>query len=444
MHGNKHTFVLYRPFQPRNDTQRHYFSSIKEKPIPSVFCSKLKMISFDPVNECAREYGSHYDHMKVEEQKMETESDYRSQSTASSLLDMEEGMDSTRKQRIAREIHLANHFLNWLRGPFRMIIDAPIRIVEIYTRRIHVNDTIVQAVRQGLVSQKQNVMDTPAFASITADWTYEGKNADRGFSSTSVWMRDPSGRRILVKTQDHPMCAANEWLAFVFGQALGLPVNEVQIAIYQNKLVTLHTDVANEHGKATTFINLSKDRRHLLAADPVMVRMDLFDHIVENVDRNPRNILITMSNAHTRDHGTQRQKIHLIDHSSCFGMGKLSIVSLMACKLQSQHLVILKFDPADRAAKFDQYLRELPMTDRVLIRRTLKRFAAVTNDQLDSWMDQIRSLLSLSQHRRILDVLSRQRDVAGRYTLRWSNGCRYSAKKLNPRVSHKDEKVVYF
>ena len=63
------TYVLYRPFQARNDTRRHYFSSIKEKPIPSVFRSILKMISVDPVNECAREYGSQYDHMKVEEQK---------------------------------------------------------------------------------------------------------------------------------------------------------------------------------------------------------------------------------------------------------------------------------------------------------------------------------------------------------------------------------------
>ena len=231
------------------------------------------------------------------------------------------------------------------------------------------------------------------------------------------------------------------------GKALGLPVNEVQIAIYQNKLVTLHTDVASEYGKATTFINLPKDRRKILSSDPIMVRMDLFDHIVENVDRNPRNILITMSHANAWDHGTEKQRIHLIDHSSCFGMGKLSIVSLMACKFQSQHLAILKFDPADRAAKFAHYLLGLPTMDRAIILKTLKRFATITNEQLDGWMDQIRSLLSPNQHRRILDVLYRQRDVARRYTLRWSSGRRHSAyraKTPNRRAFHKDERVLYF
>ncbi|CAF1525411.1 unnamed protein product, partial [Didymodactylos carnosus] len=48
----------------------------------------------------------------------------------------------------------------------------------------------------------------PAFVEIGPDWTVEGEKLDCGFSSAS--MRDPQGRRVLIKTQDHPLCAANE------------------------------------------------------------------------------------------------------------------------------------------------------------------------------------------------------------------------------------------
>lgn len=36
---------------------------------------------------------------------------------------------------------------------------------------------------------------------ITSDWHFEGTNANRGFSSRPIWMRNPQGQRILIKAQ---------------------------------------------------------------------------------------------------------------------------------------------------------------------------------------------------------------------------------------------------
>ena len=376
-------------------------------------------------------------------------------SRTSMTSDAERMIDSSRTQSSTRKIHLANHFLNRLRGPFKIVIAAPIRVAEVCTQGMHVSDTVVQAVKQGLARQNQSLIEQPGiqnsieptFAEITEDWTYEGKNSDRGFSSKSIWMRDPRGRRILVKTQDHPMCAANEWLAYTLGQALGLPVNEVQIAIYQNELVTLHTDVSNGHEKAITFINFPKHIRKTLSADPTMARMVLFDQIIENVDRNPRNVLVSMSKTDPLDSPNKKWKIHLIDHSSCFGMGKLNIISVMACKFHSQHLAVVKFDPADKTSIFEQYLHGLSIVDRLPIRRTLNRFARISDDQLASWMNQIRDLLSVGQYHRIQDVLHGQRDVAKRCSMRWRTSSRCFADKSNETntlTSKRDNMVLCF
>ncbi|CAF1145764.1 unnamed protein product [Rotaria sp. Silwood1] len=295
--------------------------------------------------------------------------------------------------RISQKIHLSNNIVHWLRGPFKVMVDGTLHMVDVFARGSHVSDDILQAVRKGIARQKQMEMKhqttnnslKPAFAEITSDWTLEGQNPDQGFSNVSIWMRDPQGQRILVKIQEHPLCAANEWLAYILGMTLGLSVNEAQISVYKNDLVTLHSDIANENEKTITFMELPKQRRKTLLTDPTIESMDLLDHIIENVDRNPRNILITMPKNAPIDDDTANLKMHLIDHTSCFGMGKLNIISLVACKLHSPHLAVVKFDPIEKAKKFAQYLSKLPVADRILMKKTLNRFAAITDEQFDNW-----------------------------------------------------------
>ena len=235
----------------------------------------------------------------------------------------------------------------------------------------------------------------------------------------SIWMRNPSGQRILAKIQDLPICAANEWLAYALGKQLGLLVNEVQIAIYENDLVTLHTDVALENEKTISFIDLPQKIRNILLTDPTMECMDLFDHILQNVDRNPRNILITIPNTMINWNDITKLKVHLIDHSSCFGMGKLNVISAVACKFHNQQLAVIKFDPIDEAKTFERYLNKLPMSDRLLIRQILNRFAAITDEQIDSWMNEVKDLLTSTQFDRIHDVLYRERDIVRYYMKQW-------------------------
>jgi flagellar biosynthesis chaperone FliJ len=336
-------------------------------------------------------------------------------------------IDSNSTSRINRKIHLANNIVNYLRGPLKLMVDGTMHIVDVLAQGTHISEGVTKVVRDALIKQQERALDQqntnsplrPVFAEITSDWTYEGENIDRGFSSPSIWMRDPQGRRILIKTQEHPLCAANEWLAYALGQMLGLPVNEVQIAVYKNDLVTLHTDVSQDDEKVITFMDLPKQIKKQLLTEPALECMDLFDHIIQNVDRNPRNILITMPKTATIDDDTTKMKIHLIDHSSCFGMGKLNAISVVACKFHSHHLSVVKFDPIEQAKKFEQYLSKLPTADRVLMGKILNRFAAITDQQFDSWITEIQNLLSSSQYTRICDVLYRQRDVVRRYTVQW-------------------------
>ena len=327
------------------------------------------------------------------------------------------------------------------RSPLKVMIDGPRHVVDSWAQGKHISESVLLAVKQGLARQRQleseNNTDKhllkPVFGEITSDWKLEGANPDRGFSSASLWMRDPQGRRILVKIQDHPLCAANEWFAYAFGEFIGLPVNEVQIATYENNLVTLHADVTGDDEDVFTFMELPKSTRKTLLTDPMMESMYLFDHVIQNADRNPRNILVTRPKAAD---GAATIRMHLIDHSACFGMGKLNGISAVACKMHSQHLAVVKFEPTGEAKKFEQFLGKLPTGDRVLIRKTLNRFASISDEQFQNWLDVVRDFLSSAQYERILDVLCRERDIAKRYTIQWGIEVRASTDKINELVVH--------
>ena len=325
---------------------------------------------------------------------------------------------SNTASKVTHKVRLAHNYIRWIRGPAKVLMNGITDVVDIHTQGKYVSDAVLQAVMHGLAKQQTNNSSFElVFAEITPAWMFEGENVDRGFISASVWMHDPQDRRILVKIQGHPLCAVNEWLAYIIGRELGLPVNEVQIAIYQNKLVTLHTDIAHENEKTIVFMDLPKEMGKALLTYPIMESMDLFDHIIQNVDRTPRNILITMPNTIAIADDTTTLKIHLIDHSFCFGVGKRCVVGPIACKFQSKHFSVAKFDPIHEGRKFEQHLNQLPILDRTLTRKTLNRFAAFTNDQFSSWMTEICDLLSSSQYIRIHDVLCRKRDIARYYAM---------------------------
>ncbi len=321
--------------------------------------------------------------------------------------------------KIDQKIRLDNNIVRLLKGPFKVMFDGTMHVVDVCARGTHISDEALKAVQQGLEKQKKiNKYSTKAtFAEITSDWKYQGENSDPGYNSPSIWMTNPQGQRILVKIHKHPLSAANEWLAFVLGRLIALPVNEIQISTYQNQLVTLHTDVKGENEKVMTFMDLPKEKRKTLLTTPIMACMDLFDQIIQNVDRNQKNILITMTNTNNINHDNDILKVHFIDHSSCFGMGKLNVISLVASKFHTNHLAVIKFDPIKKSKQFEKYLNKLTIQDRTLISKTLNKFASITDEQFDIWINQIRDLLSNSQYNRIHGVLRRQRDIAKRYTI---------------------------
>lgn len=331
-------------------------------------------------------------------------------------------ISSNTTSRITHKIRLSHNYIRYIRGPAKKMVNGVTHVTDAYTQRKDIDESIVEAVKQGLAKQKTSQSSKSVFAEITSDWKYEGENIDRGFISSSLWIRDPQGRRILAKVQGHPLSAVNEWLAYVLGESLDLPVNHIQIAIYHNKLVTLHTDVAHEHETTTTFMDLPKLTRKILLTYPIMGSMDLFDHIIQNVDRTARNILITMPDTSALASDPSYMKIHFIDHSFSFGVGKREVISAIACKLHSKHLSVVKFDPINVGRKFEQYLSKLPILDRVTIRKTLINFASITDDQFNTWMNKVQDLLSNGQYNRIYDVLVRQRDIAKYYTIQWGIG----------------------
>ena len=166
---------------------------------------------------------------------------------------------------------------------------------------------------------------------------------------------------------------------YILGREVALPVNEAQIAIYKNELVTLHTDVAHKYEKTITFMDLPKRKRKLLLRQPIVESMDLFDRVTQNVDRNQQNILITIPNTSNIEDDSVKMKIHLVDHGACFGMAKLNAVSIIASKFHCNQLAVIEFNPVDEARRFEQYLCKLPVADRPLISKTLYRFAAITD-----------------------------------------------------------------
>ncbi|CAF1459370.1 unnamed protein product [Adineta ricciae] len=354
-------------------------------------------------------------------------------------------LGSDAELQINHEVRFSNNIVRWLRGPFKAMVQGLLKTVDLFAKGTHISEYILDAVRKGLAKQGQNsaVQKTtghsikPTFAEITSDWKLEGKNEDEGYSSSSLWIRNPQGERILIKIQELPLCAVNEWLAYVLGKVLGLPVNEVQIAVYENQLATLHSDAEEEGEKTVTFKDLPKKKRDLLLKQPIMEEMDIFDHIIQNVDRNQQNILLTVPKTVDVENDDEqiKAKIHLIDHASSFGMGKVSGVSTMAAKFHSNHLSIVKFDPVQKSKQFEKYLRDLPVEDRPLISKTLERFANITDEQLDSWITEIQALLSPGQYNRIYSALRRQRDVVKRCLSQW--GAQVDSNKAEEKVADK-------
>ena len=359
-------------------------------------------------------------------------------------------LDDKTASKINHKVRFSNNIVRYLRGPFKAIVHGTMHAVDVVAQGTHISDSALQAVKKGLARQNETISDEeiakncliPTYTEIGSNWIIEGENPDRGYSSPSIWMRDPDNRRILAKIQEHPLCAANEWLAFVMGKFLGLPVNQVQIAIYNENLVSLHVDVATEDEKTTSFMDLPKQKRKELVRDPIMERMDIFDRIIQNVDRNQQNILITYPKTMNIEDNDVKFKVHLIDHSNCFGMGKLNGISLVASKFHSNHLAVVKFDPIQKSRQFEQYLIKLPVQDRPLIGKTLIRFSSITNEQIDCWMNQIEGLLSTSQYNRIYGVLHRQRDIAKRYIDQWGLSTRTSSIKSNENQSTDTEELV--
>jgi hypothetical protein len=335
-------------------------------------------------------------------------------------------LDSNTASKISQKVRFSNNIVRWLRGPFKSAVHGTMRAVDICAQATHISEYILQAVKKGIEKQKQSGQEEsnnvlkPAFVEITSEWKIEGENPDRGYSSPSFWIIDPQGQRILIKIQEHPLCAANEWLAYVLGRVMGLPVNEVQIAIYENNLVTLHADVENKDEKTITFMDLPEDKREALMSNPILESMDIFDRIIQNVDRNQQNILITIPKTEDiNDENLNKVKVHFIDHASSFGMGKLNAISLIAAKFHSNHFAVVKFDPVVKTKEFEDYLNKIPETDRPLIGKTLNRFASITDEQYDKWITEIQDLLSPNQYNRIYSVLHRQRNIVKRYVTQW-------------------------
>ena len=339
-----------------------------------------------------------------------------------------EFMNSNTSSRISQKVHLSNNIVSYIKGPVKIVVHGAMQVAEALARNKNATDEILQAIKDGVEKQK------PAFVEITSDWTYVGENTDKGFSSNSLWMKNPQNEKILIKIQDLPICAVNEWLAYVLGRKIGLPVNKVQIAIYENKLVTLHQDVNQGNEKTISFDELPRRIKKTLMTDSIIGSMDLFDRLIMNVDRNPRNILVTISDTIDIEDKDAKLKVHLIDHSACFGMGKLNGISVMASKLHTSHLSIVKYEPIEEATKFDRYLNKLSSHDRVLIGKTLTRLASITDQQIEGWLEQVQSLLTSTQYDRIYELLYRQCDIARRYVIQWRISSRSSSVTSKDKV----------
>ena len=324
--------------------------------------------------------------------------------------------------------HLSNNIIRIVRGPLKDMIHQTMVAIDVYGRELRPIELIQQAVLNGLERQNRRLAQQqrqrnalkPAYTQITSDWTFEGENDDQGLSSISIWMRNPHGQRCLVKTEDHPLSAANEWLVYVLGRTIGLPINVVQIALYQDQLVTLHIDVTGADEKMITYMDSPREKRKLLLYEPLLLRMEVLDRLVQNVDRNQRNILITIPKAADINADPLQMKIHFVDHGASFGMHKLNAIGIVASKLHCNRIGVISFEPEEEAQTFDHYLNKLSVEDRPFISDMLNRFAAITDKHLQRWMNEIKDLLTTDQYHRISEVLRLKRDVAKRCVIYWN------------------------
>lgn len=324
--------------------------------------------------------------------------------------------------------HLSNNIIRIVRGPIKNIIHETMVAIDVYGHELRPVELIQQAVLNGLERQNRRLAQQrnrgnalkPAYAQVTSDWKFEGENDDQGLSSISIWMRNPHGQRCLVKTEDHPLSAANEWLVYVLGRTIGLPINIVQIALYQDQLVTLHIDVTGEDEKMITYMDSPREKRKLLLHEPLLLRMEVLDRLVQNVDRNQRNILITIPKTADINADPLQMKIHFVDHGASFGMHKLNAISIVASKLHCNRVGVISFEPEEEAQTFEQYLNKLPVEDRPFISDMLNRLAAITDKKLQRWMNEIKGLLTTDQYDQISEVLRLKRDVAKRCMIQWN------------------------
>ncbi|UJR20172.1 hypothetical protein I4U23_023304 [Adineta vaga] len=200
------------------------------------------------------------------------------------------------------------------------------------------------------------------------------------------------------------MYCACEWLTYVLGRKMDLPINIVQIAIYHNNRATLNTDVCEENEKIISTDELPRKIRKIL----------MTDSIIQNADRNAHNILITTSNTTDMNNENAKLKVHFIDHGACFGMGKLHGVSVLASKIRRDQFSVVQFDPIEQAKEFERYLSKLSPDVRVLLGNTLNRSASIPNEQFECWFNQIQELLTSSQYSCIVGVC----DTAGMVLLK--------------------------
>ena len=89
--------------------------------------------------------------------------------------------------RISQKIRLSNNIVRWLKGPFKIVVDGTMHVVDICAQGTHINENVLQSVKQGL-QENGNC----SFVDITSDWIFQELNSDRGFTSPSIWMKDPS------------------------------------------------------------------------------------------------------------------------------------------------------------------------------------------------------------------------------------------------------------
>lgn len=285
--------------------------------------------------------------------------------------------------------------------PLPLAESAIVRAIELRLT----SEKVARVTRQGISAVHAEV--APAFTDLTHGWQVLGDNSERGLSNASFWARDPQGQRVMIKIQNLPEGSANERLAFSLGTALGLPVNEVQLGLWEGQVVSLHRDVAREGEQALAIVDLALQERLAATSDPRLAQMELFDQVIQNTDRNPRNILVVKPRAGE----STPLRLYLIDHTNAFGVGRLP-VSLLAAKFKLKGLAWVYFSPDFEARAFGQYLAGLPPEQWTKVRPLLERFGALTDKQIDVLLQDVHGLLPPEREQLIRRPLQLKRNIA--------------------------------